>query len=134
MVFVAFENADTLVNDNYYREGMAINRVLEQDHKARELGLSAELVIDQQTGEILVKVTGQLTANGPLTLLLLHPTDEKRDQQLELGTVSSGYYRADLEARLNNRYYLRIMPLDQSWRLNGEIDFSQANQVTLAPQ
>ncbi|MEZ5482066.1 MAG: FixH family protein [Porticoccaceae bacterium] len=77
MVFVAFENADTLVNDNYYREGMAINRVLEQDHKARELGLSAELVIDQQTGEILVKVTGQLTANGPLTLLLLHPTDEK---------------------------------------------------------
>ncbi|MEZ5482067.1 MAG: hypothetical protein R3E73_07755 [Porticoccaceae bacterium] len=48
--------------------------------------------------------------------------------------MSSGYYRADLEARLNNRYYLRIMPLDQSWRLNGEIDFSQANQVTLAPQ
>ena len=135
MIFVAFKHADTLVDDNYYRKGMAINQVIEQDQKAHELGLSAEVTFDGETGEILVTIKSGEIAEQSLELLLLHPIDAKRDQTLPLQKVAKKYHRADLEARLNHRYYLRLQPTtDPLWRLNGEIDFSHTNQVTLQAQ
>jgi len=134
MIFIAFE-ADSLVNDNYYREGMAINQRIEQDKKAREMGLSADVQVDTQTGELLVSLIGGDATIEPLNLLLLHPTDEKKDQALTLVNLARGYYRADLESRLTHRYYLRLLPASNpSWRLNGEINFSQSDQVNLKPQ
>lgn len=134
MVIVAFKNADTLVVDNYYREGLAINQVLEQDDKARELGISADIRLDRETGELLITVNSQSSIGNQLTLSLLHPTDQKRDQKLPLLALSDKYFRADIETRLNSRYYLRLMPADEQWRLNGELDFSTSEQVTLSPQ
>lgn len=154
MIFVAFENADSLVNDNYYRDGMAINQVLEQDLKASEMGVSATITVDNETGEILVNLLrasvpekqtlennapSKNDSEEPLQLLLMHPTDEKKDQTFSLQTISSdyssSYYRTDLDAPLANRYYLRLLPLvNPAWRLNGEITLPEVDRVTLLPQ
>ena len=40
-VYIAFSGADSLVVDNYYRDGLAINQVLEQDRRAEALGSPA---------------------------------------------------------------------------------------------
>ena len=51
-VFIAFRHADTLVNDNYYKDGLAINQTLAQDTRARELGVEATIDFDRVTGEV----------------------------------------------------------------------------------
>jgi hypothetical protein len=131
-VYIAFNGADTLVNDNYYREGLAINQRLEQDQQASAMNLSAVVKADPESGELFVSLAGSVVVEGKLILQLLHPTDEKRDKKFLLSTISPGHYRADLDTKLNHRYYLRLFPESNPvWRLNGEINFSHDNQVTL---
>ena len=142
-VYIAFKGADNLVNDNYYRDGLAINQRLEQDQRAIQMGLSADVLVDNESGELFLtmKVSDGNTysnteiPNQQLFLQLLHPTDEKRDQDLVMTLVGPNRYRVDLEAKLSNRYYLRLLPEpDREWRLNGEMNFSDTHQMTMRAQ
>ena len=131
-VYIAFNGADTLVNDNYYRDGLAINQSFEQDHLATAMGLSAELRLDSDSGELFVTLIGAEIGASKLVLQLLHPTDGIRDRDLTMSLMSPNHYRVDLERNLRHRYYLRLVPLpEQEWRLSGEINFSDSQQVTL---
>ena len=130
-VYIAFNNADTLVNDNYYKDGLAINRTLEQDARARDLGLEAQVRFDTATGEVFVTVAGD-AGDAPLELLLLHPVDAHRDRQVLLTALAGGRYRADLDSFPRHRYYLRLQPTGGGhWRLNGELDLGQRSSVVL---
>ena len=139
MIVIAFKGADTLVNDNYYRDGLAINRTLDQDALARTLGLQAEVAFDQLSGEVIVALSGQGEQTDDLQLMLLHPVDGSRDLTIKLFftgfSMGTGRYRADLDRRLANRYYVRLISVgkEASWRLNGELDFERSQQLMLAP-
>lgn len=151
-VYLAFQGADTLVVDNYYRKGLAINQKLEQDKLADQLNVQARLNFDLESGEVLVKVSGDIPSLPKLTLLMLHPTDASLDQTIPLLQAAPGQYRADLVSMPVNRYYLRVsssagdldgspeasrsipselVDSQQHWRLTGEIDFKQQQQVVL---
>lgn len=138
-VYIAFKGADNLVNDNYYRDGLAINQRLEQDQQALQMGLSADVRVDNESGELFIMIRGSddnmEIPNQQLFLQLLHPTDEKRDQDLVVTLMGPNRYRVDLEAKLSNRYYLRLLPEpDREWRLNGEMNFSDTDQMTMRAQ
>jgi len=75
-VYIAFKGADDLVNDNYYRDGLAINQLLEQDQAAVKMGLSADIRLDSESGELFVAIKGAEISASQLFLQLLHPTDE----------------------------------------------------------
>ena len=131
-VYIAFNGADTLVNDNYYREGLAVNQRIEQDKLAQEMGLVADFRLDRESGELFITFSGAEINASELFLQLLHPIDEKRDRDLMMSRMSPNHYRVDLETGLNNRYYLRLQPEPKrDWRLSGEMSFSNSNQVTL---
>ncbi|WP_339641906.1 FixH family protein [uncultured Porticoccus sp.] len=132
MVYIAFSGADSLVVDNYYRDGLAINQVLEQDRRAEELGLSAALRLDATSGELLLTIDAAHPLPEQLALLLFHPIDSKRDLELVLTQITRGHYRTDLEQQLQSRYYLRVLPEPgREWRLIGELDFATADQIIL---
>ena len=134
-VYIAFNGADTLVNDNYYRDGLAINQSLEQEHLAKAMGLTAELRLDNDSGELFVTLVGSEVSASNIMLELLHPTDEQRDRELSMSLIAPNHYRVDLERNLRHRYYLRLTPTPgQEWRLSGEINFSNSSQVTLQAQ
>ena len=124
-VYIAFKGADHL----------AINQRLEQDQKALKMGLAADIRLDTESGELFVVIKGAEINASQLFLQLLHPTDEARDRDYVLSLMAPNQYRVDLEVSLNHRYYLRLLPEpDQEWRLNGEINFTDTNQVTLRTQ
>ena len=114
---------------------LAINQRLEQDQKALKMGLAADIRLDTESGELFVVIKGAEINASQLFLQLLHPTDEARDRDYVLSLMAPNQYRVDLEVSLNHRYYLRLLPEpDQEWRLNGEINFTDTNQVTLRTQ
>lgn len=131
-VYIAFKHADSTVNDQYYRDGLAINQVLAQDQLAGRLGAAAEINWDKLTGEVLINLSIQADYPRQLRLLLLHPTDQSRDLEVTLVGGAMGHYRADLERAPQHRYYLRLEPLpERQWRLQGEMDFGRQEQVRL---
>ncbi len=105
--------------DEYYKEGLAINRRLEKHQRASDLGIAANLAI---TGnEIVVSTTGPVTAER-LTLLLSHPLESNQDFQIALVQSVPGEYRGRLSAPVAERWHWALLEEGEAlWRLDGSI-------------
>ncbi len=80
---LALNSENALVAGNYYKEGLGINRVIEQEQKARLLGYEAQLSFAPgDTVRVLLRGMGVLP-NG-LRLRLIHPTQAQRDHRVQL--------------------------------------------------
>ncbi len=135
-VLVAFANQDSLVRDDWYREGVAINRRLERDQNALRLGLRASASIDAASGEVNLEFTGtsapQLAA---LELELSHPTQADRDCRVILARTAPGRFRGQLPRGLDGRWYARLRPAKSGDHAASEIDWQLTRVVRLpAPQ
>lgn len=85
-VVIAVKHADSLVADDYYKEGLAINVNLKKEQLAAQLGLDLDFAIDKQQQRIIVKLDNPQEISLPemLQLRLIHPVDKKLDQQFPL--------------------------------------------------
>jgi uncharacterized protein len=132
-VVIAIRNADSLVTENYYKDGLAINRELQLEKNAQQLKLAVSLYIDQLTGEVRVAVKSekglQLTS---LLLFLRHPTDKQQDLSLVLGRTPRGDYLAQLDEPIKGRWYIQLSDQEHKmWRLNSDINLQTQSQVEM---
>lgn len=132
-LYIAISNKHSMVDDQYYKEGMAINQRLEQDSLAAQLNMLARVNFDWQAMTVTVELSGDDSPQS-LTLLLLHPVKDSYDRRLEMHSDDGVNFTALLEVRLQHSYYLRILPGDERWRLNGEVDFAYGNKALLSAQ
>jgi hypothetical protein len=112
---LAFRTEDGLVADDYYRQGLAINRELGRERRARDLGLSA--LIGFAGGRVRATLAGDGPAPAELQLKIIHPTRADRDRSIVLHAVGPGVYEGsfappDGEARL-----LVLEDRQSTWRL-----------------
>lgn len=144
-VTIALKGADDVIIDNYYKEGRMINQALEQDRRARDLGLTAGLTFDRTTGEVLLNLNAvQLDPSAlPENLLLMmgHPVKEEKDQLIQLKTIAPGKYRGELLTEPQYGWYLTLYAVGDiaqrntaPWTLSGNIDFRVREQTELAPR
>ncbi len=140
-VSMAFHYSDDVVADNYYKEGRAINQVLEQDEQALALGLTANVRFDHTTNEVLVSIKNSKNLPKKILLFMDHPVKKNKDQHMVLQEIVPGEYRAELAARLEYSWYLSLVPeVDVSrrkqanWLLSGGIDFSKRAEAFLQPR
>jgi hypothetical protein len=89
---IAFKTFDGVVSDDYYRQGLAINRTLDRDARARERGLSAELQFNPAGDRVRVTMAGDATSDRPLHLQLVRAARSGDDQDVTL-VQDSGAYR-----------------------------------------
>jgi hypothetical protein len=66
--FLAYKGADKVVAEDYYRQGLMVNKDIRRDANARERKMSADMRFDSSTGNITVKVQSDVAL--PSTLLL----------------------------------------------------------------
>lgn len=144
-VSIALKNADDVIIDNYYKEGRMINQTLDQDKRAKALGLTAELRFDRTTGEIIVKFP-QLPADPavvPQSLLLFmgHPVKAAQDLQVVVNAMAPGHYRGELATEPKYAWYLTLYPVTDlsqrnqaEWTLSGEINFETGDSTLLKPR
>ena len=146
-VTIAVTNADDRVVDNYYKEGRLINDRMEEDLAAARLDLSAQVIVDQVLGELIVRLQ-KTDEDYPEQLFLevSHPLVKEFDQQYVLQHIARGQYQTEIDEAFQYRWYLRLRPelmdtlkdtkavannnhsektaSNALWRLRGEIDFS----------
>jgi hypothetical protein len=111
--WIAFASADGLVADDYYRQGVGINRVLAREDRARQLGISAEVELHSST--ISVRLRGQ--APEALFVHLAHTTRAGHDQRLRLVPTQPGVYEAELPPLAAGRWHIVIEDPRASWRI-----------------
>lgn len=138
---VALRWGDTLVVDDYYQKGKAINIDLTRDDHARQWGISANLQIDGLSGEVRVQVTGRLQPlPDTLKLSLLSPLFADEDTRITLRRSVSGEYVGQLQQFTPGRYYLQLETLDQQvaevgytggWRLSQKTEVAADTPIRL---
>ena len=94
---LAFSSTDGLVADDYYKQGLAINKTLKREERARVLELKATAVFDAASGRLRLDLAG--TQRPPVMFLrLTHPTRAGMDQRIELRHAGEGRYEGPIEA------------------------------------
>ncbi len=137
LLYVSLLNPDSMVKDNYYKEGRAINMHMGRDDLARELELSARFSIDELTGDVSLQLDGQLQTLPPRLLLeIMSPTHAERDRSLELRLVSANQYTGQLPSSIQGRHYIDLSdpsrPGEDGWRLTGEVTLEMGQQHLLS--
>jgi hypothetical protein len=111
--WIAFASADGLVAEDYYKQGLAINKVLAREEAAEKLGISAEVEL---TGEhIRVRLAGHRPE--ALFVQLAHATRAGHDQRLRLAPSGEGVYEAELGPLPAGRWHIIIEDPRSAWRI-----------------
>ncbi len=125
---IANRHADDLVVDEYYKDGLAINRRLEKIQRAQTNGIGATLHLQAQSVDVFI--TGPVEAPN-LALLLSHPLESDRDFEMMLVRVAPGHYRGDLQQPVAPRWHWTLeLPEADGWRIDGSVqtaDFDRAH-------
>lgn len=132
-LFIAINGADDRVADNYYKQGLAINRELRADDNAQRRQLHAQL--DFAAGTVAVSLHGDTAdISDQLTMRVMHPVSAARDFALPLLRDHNGIYRARLMHSPTGRWTVEIDDARAHWRLRREIRLaSDRQQVSIAP-
>lgn len=120
LVVIAVRNQDSVVRDDWYKEGKVINQDIARDTAATRLGMTAELQVDDVTGEITANLQGNGSATE-LVLLFSHPTRAEADQTLVLQRREDGRFHGLLARALEGRFHVELG--NREWRLLGEREF-----------
>jgi hypothetical protein len=115
-MWLAFSGADGLVAEDYYKQGLAINRQLAREEAARAQGIGASVEL---SGE---RIRVQLSGAAPEALFvhLAHATRAGHDVRLRLTRDANGAYEAPLEALPKGRWHIVIEDPRGTWRIARE--------------
>ena len=114
--WIAVASADGLVADDYYRQGLAINRTLAREARARQLGISGQ--VELRPGKIEILLQG----NSPDSVFvhLAHATRAGHDLRLQLPRSAPGVYRMNLPPLPAGRWHVVVEDPRREWRLELE--------------
>jgi hypothetical protein len=112
-MWIAFATADGLVAEDYYKRGLAINRVLALEDNARRLGVRAQ--VDAAHGRLRVALAG--AAPAALLAHLAHATRAGYDVRLRLAPVAPGVYEAELPPLPAGHWSVVLEDPRREWRV-----------------
>lgn len=136
---IAARTENALVVDNYYKEGLAINRVLDAQRYAAEHHYRARIGWTPD-GKASVSFTGDGALPAVMALSYVHPTHARRDVSVALERVAPGEYVASQSigaaalASESPRWYLRLHDAGGTWQLAGEWQVQRDASVELTAQ
>lgn len=145
--WLAAHTNNSLVVDDYYREGRAINQQLARDDEASRLGLSASLAnakvparpayssVRGTSGGIVIDLATQAARPDwpeSINLRLVHATESSLDAELRLAHQGNGHYRGAGILPASGHWIVQLEDPDRKWRLIGRTNHFDAPLVLRA--
>jgi len=133
-IFLAVKTNDGLVVDDYYKQGLEINRTLERDFVAQRYGLQSAIQMNQENLMLQVQVMQEkkeYQLPGQIELHFRHRTRSGFDQTLQLAHQDDGVYQGQFEKALEAGWWTVQMEADD-WRLIGKMRHTMS-ELWLSP-
>lgn len=129
---LATNTTDSLVVDDYYKEGKAINARLGKIEEAKRRNITSELAI--KDGAVSVKFHSGIPKEGQaLKLTFYHTTLKDRDTAVLLSRDAQGIYRGFVEAPLDGKWQVTLTPIDESWKIQQTITLPRSGALKFNP-
>lgn len=123
-LFLANKSFDGLVEDDYYKQGLAIHQRLEREQKADSLGFSAQIMAGEGN-EVRVFLSSSLPEGGAMPERIRvdfnHPTRDGMDRSVDLLRQGEGFYTGILPDALpvSDHWNVVLSDAEETWRLMG---------------
>ncbi|MDR1848615.1 MAG: FixH family protein [Zoogloeaceae bacterium] len=123
---------DGMVVDDYYKRGLEINQVKDRDHKAVDLGLTAQAMIG--AGGVRVFLTSETGMQPPERMVMhfYHVTRGNVDQTVDL-ELEGGFYSGSLLPLPPGRWRLTLEDTEGVWRLVSHFNPAEQESARLLP-
>lgn len=132
MLYLAISTQDSLVVDDYYKEGRAINASIAREQEAKVRNISTSLQI--KDGTVLLRFVSGVPAQGTaIRLSLYHTTLASRDISVLLARDANGVYRGFIEQDINGKWRVTIEPVDLLWKLQTVLFLPSKKPITIKP-
>lgn len=131
-VYLALDNPLSIVKEDYYKEGLAINQNQQRYTKSRELGISARCGRVDQHMECEFISGSEAIGTWPLQLQLMHPVNSDKDMDLSLHPLVFPRYQSDElgneeveNLRREPRWYIYLEAVGGEWALQTEASLQE---------
>jgi len=132
LLHLAVSTEDSLVVDDYYKEGKAINANLDKVAAAKKKNITSDLLIDN--GSITLTFHSGIPQDGnAVKLAFYHVTLEERDVDVLLTRDASGKYRGFIEEDLSGKWRISLTPIDESWKIQNIVQLPYSGVFTFNP-
>ncbi len=130
-IYLAISSQDGMVVDDYYNEGKAINASKARDERARELGLSAQL-LRGDNNSVRVLFNTDIDASS-LLATFSHATQDDKDVSIALIATGDRAFDAVLEPLPPGKWYVQLSPGESEWRLRATANNADFKTLSLQP-
>jgi hypothetical protein len=130
---LAVRTDDGLVVDDYYKQGLAINKTIHRSEAAKASNISASLtaIRGKNSVSFSMRLIGSRQFPDVVIMSLVHPTRAGFDQQVILRRSSDGVYSGDATGLDDIQWNVTIEQAD--WRLAGTWDLRREQSLELHP-
>lgn len=135
-LWLAVTSNNSLVVDDYYREGKAINLQIARDQAALAHGVQASLTLGVDGASVRLRAADGMALPAALAVRLFHPTEAQLDRSYQLSASGGGLYAVHdpRPAPATVRWRVQIEPQGGDWRLVGSgSDFTRPLVIGAAP-
>ena len=127
-IVIASRNIDGMVVDNYYKEGLAINRKLDQVNTAKKMKLRAQVEINDSLLKVSFTKEADSFNDTVLVMRFIHPTRAELDFELMPTKTAQNTFNTNLPATIKGAWHVHLSPVSvesgtenvSSWRLTGK--------------
>ncbi len=120
--YLAITTNDGLVDDDYYKQGLAVNRRSDREQRASELGVGVNFELSPGGRELRARLILEESAPLPqvLWLSVSHPTRSGFDQKLVLQHQEGRVYEGAVSPLPEGRWRVSLEDEQHEWRVVGE--------------
>lgn len=129
---LAATTENSLVVDDYYKEGRGINLRLNKIENA--IALNKKTVLMVADGQIALRFTSGVPETGEaLKLNFFHTTLEAKDFSVLLSRDAQGIYRGSFDQDIKSKWRLTLTPLDEAWKIQQTRFLPQSQEFVFEP-
>ena len=126
----ATDGTNSLVVDDYYKEGKTINARLDKIALAAEMNLVANLSFKEDS--LVLSFTSGEVSGQALKLDFYHATQEHKDFEVILTRDAAGLFRGVIPQSIAGKWRLRLTPMDEAWKLQRMLSLPQQQDISLS--
>ncbi|WP_297816513.1 FixH family protein [uncultured Paraglaciecola sp.] len=130
MMNLAFTGEDSMVIDDYYKEGRAINLKIQKLQQAQNLNISTKTQVFSDYVEVIF-ISGEPENGEALTLDFFHSTQKFKDFSVTLFRDANGVYRAPLTEDILGKWQLSLHPFNENWKIQQVVSLPQTSPFDL---
>jgi len=117
---IALDNSDSLVAEDYYKKGKAINMDLRKIKYAQQIGIKFLVKVGDK--EVQITQHGGPQYRAALNVRFYHPTMADKDFNLHATADANYIYHIPLTDAISGPWEVRLEGFDAKWRIQQRIN------------